>query len=223
MAAPRWRFESNHVCWETSARGLRWDLRLFGWPLPGRVTPADPGLGGPLIRPWAYIPTSGRIMSVVTVQLGQCGNQVGQELFDVICRDGSEGKVHGSACCERFFRRSARGGKCHLSTNKQTNKQKVYKLSSTVTLFARPTRVGHCCHRPGCQGGARGHGAQSDQAQHEPGRKDRQVALWRSFTLQPETRLRKQLGQRVGARTHTHWLNNNFPKIGYNICIYRYR
>lgn len=50
-------------------------------------------------------------MSVVTVQLGQCGNQVGQELFDVICSDGSEGKVYGPACCERFFRRTERGGK----------------------------------------------------------------------------------------------------------------
>ncbi|XP_028817929.1 tubulin delta chain isoform X2 [Denticeps clupeoides] len=39
-------------------------------------------------------------MSVVTVQLGQCGNQVGQELFGVLCRDSSDARekrfcVHG--------------------------------------------------------------------------------------------------------------------------------
>ncbi|XP_068601798.1 tubulin delta chain [Brachionichthys hirsutus] len=54
-------------------------------------------------------------MSVVTVQLGQCGNQVGQELFDVICRDALEGRssaygsAYGAASCERFFRRTGRG------------------------------------------------------------------------------------------------------------------
>lgn len=61
-------------------------------------------------------------MSVVTVQLGQCGNQVGQELFDVMCSDGQEapGKAYGSACWERFFHRSSRGGKWPV--NKHTHK-----------------------------------------------------------------------------------------------------
>lgn len=50
-------------------------------------------------------------MSVVTVQLGQCGNQVGHELFDIICSDAQEGqrKVYSTASCERFFYQNAQG------------------------------------------------------------------------------------------------------------------
>nr|XP_046246351.1 tubulin delta chain [Scatophagus argus] len=50
-------------------------------------------------------------MSLVTVQLGQCGNQLGPELFDIICSDALEGqrKVYSTASCERFFRQTARG------------------------------------------------------------------------------------------------------------------
>lgn len=50
-------------------------------------------------------------MSIVTVQLGQCGNQVGHELLDVICNDPQEGqrKVYSSASCERFFHQSTHG------------------------------------------------------------------------------------------------------------------
>ncbi|XP_056139052.1 tubulin delta chain [Lampris incognitus] len=44
-------------------------------------------------------------MSVVTVQLGQCGNQVGQELFDVICDDADQGKgkAYRDASIDRFY------------------------------------------------------------------------------------------------------------------------
>lgn len=50
-------------------------------------------------------------MSIVTVQLGQCGNQVGQELFDTINSDAQEGqrKVYCTASCERFFHQTAHG------------------------------------------------------------------------------------------------------------------
>ncbi|RVE64574.1 hypothetical protein OJAV_G00127120 [Oryzias javanicus] len=50
-------------------------------------------------------------MSVVTVQLGQCGNQVGQELFDVLCSDALAGqrKTYSTASCERFFHQTAKG------------------------------------------------------------------------------------------------------------------
>ncbi|XP_072247861.1 tubulin delta chain [Leuresthes tenuis] len=50
-------------------------------------------------------------MSVVTVQLGQCGNQVGQELFDIICSDAQEvqRKTYRTASCERFFHQTAQG------------------------------------------------------------------------------------------------------------------
>lgn len=56
--------------------------------------------------------SSGWNMSVVTVQLGQCGNQVGQELFDIICSDAQEGqrKTYSAASCERFFHQTAQGG-----------------------------------------------------------------------------------------------------------------
>ncbi|KAK7882891.1 hypothetical protein WMY93_029065 [Mugilogobius chulae] len=51
-------------------------------------------------------------MSVVTVQLGQCGNQVGLELFDVISNDAGEGghrKTYSTASHERFFHQTTNG------------------------------------------------------------------------------------------------------------------
>ncbi|XP_044057156.1 tubulin delta chain [Siniperca chuatsi] len=50
-------------------------------------------------------------MSIVTVQLGQCGNQVGHELFDIICNDAHEGqrKAYSAASCERFFYQTTHG------------------------------------------------------------------------------------------------------------------
>ncbi|TDH15042.1 hypothetical protein EPR50_G00027350 [Perca flavescens] len=50
-------------------------------------------------------------MSIVTVQLGQCGNQVGHELFDIICSDALEGqrKLYSTASCERFFHQTTNG------------------------------------------------------------------------------------------------------------------
>ncbi|KAM3874922.1 tubulin delta chain [Diretmus argenteus] len=50
-------------------------------------------------------------MSIVTVQLGQCGNQVGQELFDIICNDAQEGqrKAYRESSTERFFRETTHG------------------------------------------------------------------------------------------------------------------
>ncbi|CAL8350938.1 unnamed protein product [Lota lota] len=50
-------------------------------------------------------------MSIVTVQLGQCGNQVGQELFDVICKDAHDGQKKGynDASTERFFHETTTG------------------------------------------------------------------------------------------------------------------
>ncbi|XP_028320705.1 tubulin delta chain isoform X2 [Gouania willdenowi] len=50
-------------------------------------------------------------MSVVSVQLGQCGNQVGQELFDVLCSDAQDGQrnKYRAISCERFFHQTDRG------------------------------------------------------------------------------------------------------------------
>lgn len=109
-----------------------------------------------------------------------------------------------SAAMVRRGRRTARPAASASFAGPRTEASVTCKRASKQTLHfrlacARLTRVGHsCCHRPGRQGGARGHGAQSDQAKHEPGREIRQVALRRSVPLQPEAGLRKQLGQRVG-------------------------
>uniref|UniRef100_A0A674D271 Tubulin delta chain n=1 Tax=Salmo trutta TaxID=8032 RepID=A0A674D271_SALTR len=48
-------------------------------------------------------------MSIVTVQLGQCGNQVGQELFEVISNDANDTqrKVYSECSSERFFNETA--------------------------------------------------------------------------------------------------------------------
>nr|XP_010307715.1 PREDICTED: tubulin delta chain isoform X3 [Balearica regulorum gibbericeps] len=52
-------------------------------------------------------------MSIVTVQLGQCGNQIGHEVFNAICGDvhgthglcsKKENESYHDACKERFFR-----------------------------------------------------------------------------------------------------------------------
>ncbi|XP_066551891.1 tubulin delta chain [Amia ocellicauda] len=57
-------------------------------------------------------------MSIVTVQLGQCGNQVGQELFDVLSQDWQDGQgqgsrvqreAHSSCSRERFFNQEPSG------------------------------------------------------------------------------------------------------------------
>ncbi|XP_003340235.1 tubulin delta chain isoform X2 [Monodelphis domestica] len=51
-------------------------------------------------------------MSVVTVQLGQCGNQIGYEVFDTMCRDlhntqgfcsKRENEIYQASCKEHFF------------------------------------------------------------------------------------------------------------------------
>ena len=51
-------------------------------------------------------------MSAVTVQLGQCGNQVGHELFDTLCSDAQDGqrRAYSTASCERFFHQTPHGG-----------------------------------------------------------------------------------------------------------------
>ncbi|OBS76737.1 hypothetical protein A6R68_16804, partial [Neotoma lepida] len=57
-------------------------------------------------------------MSIVTVQLGQCGNQIGFEVFDALFRDSrcsqglcskSENEAYQASCSERFFREEENG------------------------------------------------------------------------------------------------------------------
>lgn len=67
-------------------------------------------------------------MSIVTVQLGQCGNQIGQEVFNAVCADvrgthglcsKKENESYRDACKERFFREEESEGtafKCFFPT-----------------------------------------------------------------------------------------------------------
>lgn len=57
-------------------------------------------------------------MSIVAVQLGQCGNQVGHEVFNTICGDvrgthglcsKKENEAYHDACTERFFSEAESG------------------------------------------------------------------------------------------------------------------
>ncbi|XP_051043124.1 tubulin delta chain isoform X2 [Phodopus roborovskii] len=57
-------------------------------------------------------------MSIVTVQLGQCGNQIGFEVFDALFRDSHcsqglcskrENEAYQASCKERFFREEENG------------------------------------------------------------------------------------------------------------------
>uniref|UniRef100_A0A8C8T7T3 Tubulin delta chain n=2 Tax=Peromyscus maniculatus bairdii TaxID=230844 RepID=A0A8C8T7T3_PERMB len=57
-------------------------------------------------------------MSIVTVQLGQCGNQIGFEVFDTLFRDSHcsqglcskrENEAYQASCSERFFREEENG------------------------------------------------------------------------------------------------------------------
>lgn len=58
-------------------------------------------------------------MSIVAVQLGQCGNQVGHEVFNTICGDvrgthglcsKKENEAYHDVCTERFFSEAESGG-----------------------------------------------------------------------------------------------------------------
>ncbi|XP_076433740.1 tubulin delta chain isoform X3 [Peromyscus maniculatus bairdii] len=58
------------------------------------------------------------VMSIVTVQLGQCGNQIGFEVFDTLFRDSHcsqglcskrENEAYQASCSERFFREEENG------------------------------------------------------------------------------------------------------------------
>lgn len=58
-------------------------------------------------------------MSIVTVQLGQCGNQIGHEVFSALCSDirgthglcsKKENESYHDSCKERFFCEEESGG-----------------------------------------------------------------------------------------------------------------
>lgn len=60
-------------------------------------------------------------MSIVTLQLGQSGNQIGFEVFDTLFSDSHcsqglcskrENEAYQAACKERFFSEEENGGMC---------------------------------------------------------------------------------------------------------------
>ena len=66
-------------------------------------------------------------MSIVTVQLGQCGNQIGFEVFDALYSDSHcpqglcskrENEVYQASCKERFFSEEENGGMCGQSIHR---------------------------------------------------------------------------------------------------------
>ncbi len=61
-------------------------------------------------------------MSIVTLQLGQCGNQVGGEFFETLARDLQSGQTNG-----------------HKKTGRL---EQVYQEESTERFFYRPENAG---------------------------------------------------------------------------------
>lgn len=92
-------------------------------------------------------------MSIVTVQLGQCGNQIGHEVFSALCSDvrgthglcsKKENESYRDSCKERFFCEEESGGTAlegfsPLSgSNSSTQKhQRVYFIKDLCSLGFR--------------------------------------------------------------------------------------
>ena len=134
-------------------------------------------------------------MSVVTLQLGQCGNQVGHELFDVISNDASDGqrKVYSECSRERFFNETTNGGRMtnlvpiSIATRHKCRTSALHKISLSLRSLLRP---GGTC-------GSHWHGTKSHRAECSQGCQIREMEIQRPVSIQSETGLRKQLGQRV--------------------------
>lgn len=70
---------------------------------------------------WGNRPSVCLSMSIVTLQLGQCGNQIGLEVFDALFSDAHypqglcskrENEAYQASCKERFFSEQENGGTC---------------------------------------------------------------------------------------------------------------
>lgn len=75
---------------------------------------------------WGSKPGLCLSMSIVTVQLGQCGNQIGFEVFDALFSDSHcpqglcskrENEAYQASCKERFFSEEENGGMCGPQTS----------------------------------------------------------------------------------------------------------
>ncbi|XP_037632344.1 tubulin delta chain isoform X2 [Sebastes umbrosus] len=86
-------------------------------------------------------------MSIVTVQLGQCGNQVGHELFDVLCSDAPEGgrREYSTASCERFFHQTTRG---ELVARAVLIDMEPKVINQSISRAATSGRWRFCVHGP---------------------------------------------------------------------------
>lgn len=94
-------------------------------------------------------------MSVVTVQLGQCGNQIGHEVFSALCSDihgthglcsKKENESYHDSCKERFFCEEESGGtalKGFISlSGSGFSTQKHQVVSSLEDLWSLELRFG---------------------------------------------------------------------------------
>lgn len=74
-------------------------------------------------------------MSIITIQVGQCGNQLGFELFKTLCQDIEGGDKNGchdqnyySACTERFFASDCENGLVASAVLVDTEQKVVSKV-----------------------------------------------------------------------------------------------
>lgn len=97
-------------------------------------------------------------MSIITIQVGQCGNQLGFELFKTLCQDIEGGDKNGchdqnyySACTERFFASDCENGLVASAVLVDTEQKVICRL--TIRLHALLSNSDYCpCS--GCEQGA---------------------------------------------------------------------
>ncbi|NXG03198.1 TBD protein, partial [Sakesphorus luctuosus] len=115
-------------------------------------------------------------MSIVTVQLGQCGNQVGHQVFSCLCRDlhGPHGDSRDSqsyqeACRERFFWEQQSGG---LVARAVLVDMEPKVISQTLSMAARAGSWRYNDHSHFCQRQGSGNNWANGYSVHGPRHKE---------------------------------------------------
>ncbi|NXC27425.1 TBD protein, partial [Campylorhamphus procurvoides] len=117
-------------------------------------------------------------MSIVTVQLGQCGNQVGHEVFSCLCRDlhGTHGlcsrrenQSYQDACKERFFWEEESGG---LVARAVLVDMEPKVISQTLSMAARSGSWKYSEHSHFCQKQGSGNNWANGYSVHGPRHKE---------------------------------------------------
>ncbi|XP_072317212.1 tubulin delta chain [Eucyclogobius newberryi] len=157
-------------------------------------------------------------MSVVTVQLGQCGNQVGLELFDVISNDARDGQrsTYRAASHERFFHQTS-NGELEARAVLIDMEPKVINQSMTKALKSGKWRYGEKAHFSQKQGSGNNwangfcvHGPQNQQVVEELVRREVERCE-RLAGLMPIMSVAGGTGSGVGTYV-TQQLRDIFPK-----------